>query len=523
MSNYVSVESSFDETRRKNFFHYWFISSFVWMCFHFTLVFFFLLQLKSPLVVWIFLWLWNLVSFLVDSPVWVLQKYFSAKKIFIASASFMLVVAVIFLYFIWSAWTVDMTLPKDILSKTMLDKVIGSIPNLLLLIISVVLYWIIKELSDVTSLSYIMNNADPSEYAELLSKNNIFSGLGCLAWLVLSWVILAFNSFIAVSILVAIVSFFIVFIIKYFDNSNDSINFNINDIKKLKLISPKETIESVKQYAVTKVTRTDFSQVAQNMKFIFLKPMELKKTVDFKEIKATAIADLKSFQNILFRAPYSYKLIIVWLIVTLFWFWDTFVTTFLIDFLNNVLAKDKDNFIAQLMTWYVFIALLAIPAYWAQIPLIWLSKKIWVFTVTLVWVLISWVSVIFFGFFHTFVMVLILWILNSLWYAAAMPLAQSDFSDEYNQVYANKNNLSEIDSNASSAPLKMVLNLANVVGLVIGWALVTIVWYTWTFMVFWLILIGLFVVSIIKKSEWNLDGTVSSNENADMAKEPAIQ
>ena len=44
-----------------------------------------------------------------------------------------------------------------------------------------------------------------------------------------------------------------------------------------------------------------------------------------------------------------------------------------------------------------------------------------------------------------------------------MPLAQSDFSDEYNQVYSDKNNLTEIDSNASSAPLKMVLNLANVV------------------------------------------------------------
>ena len=504
MSNYVSVESSFDEIRRKNFFHYWFISSFVWMCFHFTLVFFFLLQLKSALIVWIFLWLGNFISFLVDSPVWVIQKYFSAKKIFVASAVWMLIVAIIFLYFIWSAWTVDVTLSKDILSKAMFDKTMNSLPNILLLLISVVLYWIIKELSDVTSLSYIMNNADPSEYAELLSKNNIFSGLWCLVWLIVSWVILAFNSFIAVSILVAIVSVFIFFITKYFDNSNDSLKFNIDDIKKLKLISPKETIESVKQYAVTQVKKADFGQAAQNMKFVFLKPLELKSTVDFAEIKRVTIEDIKSFQNILFKAPYSYRLIILWLVVTFFWLWDTFVTSFLIDFLNKILAQNKDNFIAQLMTGYVFIALLAIPAYWAQIPLINLSKKVGTFMVIFAWVILSWVSVLFFGFFNTFIMVLILWVMNSLWYAASMPLAQSDFSDEYNQVYADKNKLTEIDSNASSAPLKMVLNLANVVWLILWWALVTIIWYTGTFIVFGLFLIWLFTISMINKTEWKL-------------------
>ena len=63
---------------------------------------------------------------------------------------------------------------------------------------------------------------------------------------------------------------------------------------------------------------------------------------------------------------------------------------------------------------------------------------------------------------------LALGLLNSLGYAAAMPLSQGDFSDEYNQVYSDKNKLAEIDSNASSAPLKMLLNLANVIGLVLG-------------------------------------------------------
>ena len=53
--NFVTTENIFDAVRRKNFFIYGFISSFVWMCFHFTLVYFFGIQLGSPALVGIFL------------------------------------------------------------------------------------------------------------------------------------------------------------------------------------------------------------------------------------------------------------------------------------------------------------------------------------------------------------------------------------------------------------------------------------------------------------------------------------
>lgn len=154
-----------------------------------------------------------------------------------------------------------------------------------------------------------MNNADPSEYAEVLSKNNIFSGLGCLAGLVASGVVLAFNSFMAVSILVAIVSVFIAFILKYFDNSNDTINIDLNTIKNLKLISPKETAESLKEYATAQIKKTDFAAIAGGMKFIFLKPLELKKTVNWGDIYKTTISELKSFKNVLAETPLSHKLL----------------------------------------------------------------------------------------------------------------------------------------------------------------------------------------------------------------------
>ncbi len=498
--SFVSVESNFDEIRRKNFAIYWFIAGFVWMCFHFTLVFFFWLQLKSTLLIWIFLWFWNFISFLADSPTWVLQKYLPAKKIFTTSSILMLVTSSIFLYFIYSSSQINIELSWDLLSKEMLQKFLSSGFNIFLLVLSVTFYWIIKELNDVTALSYIMNNADPSEYAELISKNNICWWIWCLVWLLSSWVILLANPIIAVSILVLIVCFFIVFVRLYFDNSKDTININFANIKNLKLISPTETIESVKQYVITQIWKTDFMQTAKDMKYIFLKPIQLKNEINWKEIINVTKTDMESFYKILLVKPYSYKLLVISSVVIFFSFWDTFVPTFLIEFLDKI-AKGAN---VPLLTWYVFIAIIAIPAYGLQLPLINIAKKIWNFTMMLTWVLLSWISIFMFWLFDWFLPILMLAIMNSIWYAAAMPIWQWDFSDEYNSVYAEKNNLTEIDSNASSAPLKMVLNLANVVWLIIWWTLISIIWFNWAFFVFGIFLISIFVLSIVKKKEWKL-------------------
>lgn len=501
MNNYITTETSFDEIRRKNFFFYWFIASFVWMCFHFTLVFFFLLQLKSPLLVWLFLWFWNLVSFFADSPIWVLQKYFKSKSIFLTWAFLMLIVSAIFLYFIYSTNSVALSdaVKKLGLSVAMLQVLFGSVFNIFLLVLSVILYWIIKEISDVTSLSYVMNNADPSEYADILSKNNIFSGLWALTWLISSWIILSFNTTLAVSILVVLIIMFLFFIIKYFDSSTTHIDFR--DLQKLKYITKESLLNSVKDYSAKILNKDELMQKAKWASVLFLKPLELKWKIDFNEIIETTKDDISSFFDILIKAPYNYRLLVMGAILVLFWFWDTFVTSFLIDFLDWVL---KENAVPTLVSAYVFIAILAIPAYWAQIPLIWLWNKIWVLKVLLAWVLLSWISVFLFWFFETFLIILVLWILNSVWYAAAMPTSQAEFSTEYNNTYAIKKKLNQIDSNASAAPLKMLLNLANVLWLVVWWLLVWIFGYPWTFIVFGAILIIIFVASIVKGKEWKL-------------------
>lgn len=53
-----------------------------------------------------------------------------------------------------------------------------------------------------------------------------------------------------------------------------------------------------------------------------------------------------------------------------------------------------------------------------------------------------------------------------------MSTGQNKFLDTYNRIYAVHEDLKEIDANASSGPMKVIQNIANVIGLVFGGLLV---------------------------------------------------
>ncbi|NVP17523.1 MFS transporter [Candidatus Gracilibacteria bacterium] len=507
MENYITIDNKFDEVKRKNFYMFSFISAFVWMCFHFTLVFFFLIQLKSPLLVGIFLGLGNLISFFVDSPIGVFQKYFTPKKIFLFGAYLKLVVALIFVYFIYQTNSITI---KDLsldLSVEALKNLFGSFLNISLLLLAVALYGIIKEIADVTSYSYIMNNSDPSEYSLLFSKRNVYYGVGSLVGLIGAGIILAFNTLAAVITLVLVIIGFIFFIKKYFDQSEKE--FKFEDFKNIKVITKEEIVDSIKEYKTNIINnKSELIEKTKNLKVLFLKPVELKNKINFKDVYETTKEDLKNFFEILLKSPYNYRLLIIGGIFMLFGFWDTFIVSFLIDFIDQILTKNADDLakfkLQSIFTAYVFIALLAIPAYGAQEYLIKLGNKVGMTKILLLGVLVSGVSIFLFGFFESLVFILILGLVNSLGYAAGMPISQGEFSTEYNNTYALKKNLKQIDANASSAPIKMLANLANVGGLILGGVLIQIFGYKGTFIVFGGIMIAIFLIGILKGKEYKL-------------------
>ena len=77
-----------------------------------------------------------------------------------------------------------------------------------------------------------------------------------------------------------------------------------------------------------------------------------------------------------------------------------------------------------------------------------------------------------------------------------MGISQGAFLDAYNAFYAKKFNLSEIDSNASASPMKIIQNLANVIGLLLGGLLLAIFGFAGFFAVFGLMLTAGAVASL---------------------------
>ena len=114
--------------------------------------------------------------------------------------------------------------------------------------LAAVLYGFAKEVNDITTLSYILNNADPSEYSNIISRNNIFAGGGSLLGLVASGFVLALNPTVAVGILIAFVIILIGFMMTYFDNFERTLDFSA--ITKLKVVAKIRNVEQAKEYAI---------------------------------------------------------------------------------------------------------------------------------------------------------------------------------------------------------------------------------------------------------------------------------
>jgi hypothetical protein len=221
------------------------------------------------------------------------------------------------------------------------------------------------------------------------------------------------------------------------------------------------------------------------------------------------IKDMKIFFKIMFSKPWSYKLLVITWIFVFFGMWDNFVTTFLLDYIDDIMSTSKevakfDKF--NLLTAYVVIAIFCIPSYWLQVPFVKFAEKWWSWKIMMPWLLFAWISMFIFGLSKDlwFNFVLLAGLLNGIWYAACSPTSQWEFTNEYNQIYADKNNLKQIDANASSAPNKMLANIANVIWLWAGWVFLQIFQYTVSFFLLWFLLLWLLVISMIKRKEWKL-------------------
>lgn len=507
MSNFISIESDNNKLKLQNLYNTAIFIWFTWILFHFTIVFFFWMVLDSIFLVWLFLWIWNVVAMFFDIPVWVLQKYIKPKTFLLIATSMMFLVCLIFLkfiYFEWISWFFWAD-AWDWLVVEYLSLFLDSWLNIFLLLVSACFYWLIKESFDVTTISYIFNIWTPSEYASMISKYNIRFWIWSMIWLIFSWILLALNIKIAIIIFTVIVIIFIWFINKYFDNIQQT--FEFWNIKNLKLDVLKTDLLKKKDELISKITPNTVIELSKQSKIILLKPIKIKNSINFKEIYETSIIWFNIFIKIIFWLPRN--LLILWFlaIILQYWFWDTFVSTFQVEFLEKIISENTEKALVKntfwLLTWYILLWLIVIPAFLLQDFFINLSKKIWIYKIIMFWILISSISLFFFWIFNNIYLAILCWLINSVWYAASMPLSQATFWWLYNEDYAKKFNLTQIDSTVSAAPLKIILNFANIIWLILWAMLVWLLWFNKFFIFFSFILGWFFIYSFINMKKFS--------------------
>ena len=515
-----------DDIRIKNMLNTNVFMGFVWMLFHFTVVYFFTITLKNPLLVWVFLGIGNAISLLLDVPVGILQRHFTARKLFLFWGISQLLAGLIFLKLIFATTlnpdsiplvgsAIADTLPAgEQIFNNLFDFFINDIGNIALLIVASCFYGFTKEVNDVTSYAYIMNSVDPNNYASVLSKMNIYFGGWSLFGLLLSGFVLSFEPFIAVMVVNIFIVLYLLFLGKYFDRSD--VTLDPQTIKSLSVMVSTFDAKNAVKHVTGMVSMTDFSKVASSAKTLFFRPV-WPQVAHNKLSLSWLITDTKQELNrvkiTLLDLPRNYFLIWSFIIIMLFGAWDTFASSFLLDYL----AKFAPNF------HYMLLACIAIPAYLAQGMFIKLSSKIGVFAVISLGLVLAISSMFGFVFmmpdantlnvaeqsvtdvamnvttalpWQAIGMLIVFGMINSLGYAAAMSLSQEWFLTSYNTTYASKLNLTEIDANASSAPMKIVQNLANVFGLILGWVLLTLLGHIGFFALFGVLLVCAFILTI---------------------------
>lgn len=514
MTKIITAEIPEKEILIDNYYSVMRLYSALFLVFHLVCVFFFMLLAWTPLLVWLFLGIGNLWSMLIDVPLGIIQRKISPKIMFSVSNIMIIVVAFLFLYLLKTTDWLALENEGNIfqISKNFVSTGI----NFIILLLIGILYGTIKEINDIVSLSYCLNHHDPDEYDTALSRLNINL-----------WVGIVIGLFVAIAVLslqtrpnwVDMILFILVFLCicvwmysrSYFDNSEEE--FNLSTIKNLKVIDKIKNTDLVHgDYIKNVVSTVDFEKIKGGMNYIIMKPREISQGFDWADIKTKTLQEFQMIFTLCFQKntfiPY-----ILWAtgIILIFGCWDTIVTTFFITYLDESLKSSGTKNIIQ--SGYFLIGILAIPAYLLQN--FWINKSkmygrykivtlgIFVSAIALFWLAIAWSYENLTG----LIFVMIFGMMNSTGYAASYPISQSIFAEEYNVAYSKWSGSNVINADVSAAPLKIINNFANAIGLIFWWALITYVWFGGFFAVYGLLVLSWWALSILKKKQWNLEQT----------------
>lgn len=293
----------------------------------------------------------------------------------------------------------------------------------------------------------------------------------------------------------------------FFDNPEHRID--MREIKNLRITKPDINLKEAKGYIKEHISTTDFEQIKGRASYILMKPREIHKQMDYKEMKQNTKDAFGSLIQLVVT-PQTRNPALLWLVggIFIFGFWDTVVITFFITYIDELLKTSGAD--AYISSGFFVLGLLAIPAYALQIPFIKQAKTVGHYPMITFGLCISAVALFGLAIFGGpttlgLMFAIIFGMINSAGYAAGFPLSQSVFAEKYNIIYANMKQAKSIDSDVSAGPLKILNNFANAIGLICAGALISWFGYRGMFLAFGLLVLFWSVISIRNKISWKLE------------------
>jgi MFS family permease len=471
------------------------------MIFHFSVIFFFWLLLDNLVLVGLFLGFANLIAFAIDVPLGIIQRYIPTRRMFIIAAISQLIATGIFFAFIFQIFGI-LEYVSEVITPESLESgkawFFGSAINWIWVIIASICYGLTKEINDVSTYGYVLSHADPSEYGTILARSNITFGIGSLLWLILSGFVLSLSATVAVIFLAIIITGFLAFTIRFFDNSMDSVD--ISDIASFRVSIQRWNKENVREYITETVQKVDLERIITGARYLMLKPKQTSTEVKipWKDIIVSSKREFSIIWEICMHRPMHISLFWTITLVLTFGFWDTFASSFLLQFLDQMKPGWS----------YILLAMIGVPGIVLQETASKIGARVGIKTIGIIGLALSGGSLILMGIFSLGStispgVIISLALINSLGYACGMSTGQNQFLDMYNRIYAEHEWLTEINANASSGPMKVIQNLANVIGLVIGGVLVAF-WFPAFFILFGMIVLAILAWTLTAKDHIRL-------------------
>lgn len=129
---------------------------------------------------------------------------------------------------------------------------------------------------------------------------------------------------------------FLIFTIRYFDNSQDTVS--IEDINTFRVSIARWNKENVKEYLIETIQKADLHRVIEGAKYLMIKPKQKfpSEQIPWKEVQISTKNEFKIIWKIFSHKPSYINIFWTISLVLVFGFWDTFASSFLLKFLDQI-------------------------------------------------------------------------------------------------------------------------------------------------------------------------------------------